>query len=83
MIDQEQWAKACLQSLLESDHRHIFILAMYIPSEKTVPGINPEIVSERCFRTDQPLDLVWYIEKESLAEAGSMAVSGKHLPTAL
>ena len=79
MKDQEQWMKAFLESLLENDHRHIFTLAMFVPSAKIASGISPDRVSERCIRTNKPLDVAWFIQEESRAEAGSMAVSGKLL----
>ncbi|EUC39943.1 hypothetical protein COCMIDRAFT_41639 [Bipolaris oryzae ATCC 44560] len=70
---QEQWVKSILQRLMNSDQRHIFTLAMYVPGEGVVQDHTSLGISERCFRTDQFLDLGWFISKENLAEAGSMA----------
>ncbi|ENI01104.1 hypothetical protein COCC4DRAFT_148871 [Bipolaris maydis ATCC 48331] len=71
--NQEQWVKSILQRLMENDQRHIFTLAIYIPSEDVVQDHTSLGMYERCFRTDQALDLGWFISKENLAEAGSMA----------
>jgi hypothetical protein len=64
---------------MENDHRHIFTLAMYIPDEDVMRDHTFLGISERCFRTDQPLDLDWFISKENLAEAGSMAALGTNI----
>lgn len=61
---------------MNSDQRHIFTLAMYVPGEGVVQDHTSLGISERCFRTDQFLDLGWFISKENLAEAGSMAALG-------
>lgn len=61
---------------MENDQRHIFTLAIYIPSEDVVQDHTSLGMYERCFRTDQALDLGWFISKENLAEAGSMAALG-------
>jgi hypothetical protein len=68
-------ANRFLHQLLAIDERQIFTLALYIPprAPADVSGI---LATERYLRTDQPLNLEWYIDKEASSEAGDMMVSG-------
>ncbi|KAF2028956.1 hypothetical protein EK21DRAFT_90173 [Setomelanomma holmii] len=71
---QEQLASRLLHQLLAIDKRQIFTLALYVPPR--APADDSDIVAtERYFRTDQPLNLGWYIDKEASSEAGDMMVS--------
>jgi hypothetical protein len=61
--------------ILETDTRHIFTLALYVPDESSSAGSRLGIPGERWVRTHNPLDLSWYIGNEASVEAGNMAVS--------
>lgn len=77
--DQEQWASSFLQRLQDIDRRHVFTLAIFEPAQRSTSQTRfYEKTNDRFFRTDQSLDLDWYIDRESSADAGNMAVSGKH-----
>jgi hypothetical protein len=73
---QEEWASQFLHRLLAVDRRHIFTLAIYVPTQ-AYSAKSALIASERCIRTDRPLDLQWYIDKEGSSEAGNMAISSE------
>jgi hypothetical protein len=82
MIDQEQWAKHFLVRLFGMDRHRIFTLVLYVPTKSISLGSTSDHYNpERSFVMDDKLDLSWFIEKENLAEAGNMSVSGKILST--
>ncbi|KAF2680662.1 hypothetical protein K458DRAFT_445146 [Lentithecium fluviatile CBS 122367] len=75
-IDQEAWAHDYLRSLCNMDHRKVFTLVLFVPPTLDASKTGPrEQVIERWRRTEHPLDVAWYINEESSAEAGNMAVS--------
>jgi hypothetical protein len=77
-LDQEAWVSQFLRQLLDidSDQRHIFTLALYSPSQQAAQG-SKLFDSPRCFRTNQSLNLGWFIDQEASSEAGNMAISRK------
>lgn len=79
--DQEVWAIEFLHKLLELDRRLIFTLVLYVPDvtqgSAAISQVAKGLVQDRLLRTDQPLNLSWYIESEWSAEAGNMAISSR------
>ncbi|KAF2194711.1 hypothetical protein K469DRAFT_706201 [Zopfia rhizophila CBS 207.26] len=74
--DQEAWASDFFKLLLKLDNRYIFTRYFYVPSRMTnTLEKETEKETERLVRTDQSLDLGWFINREALAEAGNMVVS--------
>jgi hypothetical protein len=79
---QEFWAKHFLSRLLDMDRRKIFTLVLYIPHARAQSVYAPQselLRSTRCVRTNEALDLRWYIDKEAASEAGNMMISCKIL----
>ncbi|KAF2197905.1 hypothetical protein GQ43DRAFT_402090 [Delitschia confertaspora ATCC 74209] len=74
--DQEAWAGQFLDLLHEMDRRHIFTVALYLPSSTSGGSrILNTNKNDRWIRTETNLDPSWFIYNEWSAEAGSMAIS--------
>ncbi|KAL9078311.1 MAG: hypothetical protein Q9157_002774 [Trypethelium eluteriae] len=72
--EQERWVHQMFRKLLETDHRSILNIILYIPPGNATEDIGCENLP-RLFRIQDDLELSWLLNKEWAAEAGNMAVS--------
>ncbi|KAL9084618.1 MAG: hypothetical protein Q9165_007973 [Trypethelium subeluteriae] len=72
--EQESWVHPIFRKLLETDHRSILNIMLYIPPGSATEDTGHENLP-RLFRIQDDLELSWLLNKEWAAEAGNMAVS--------
>lgn len=78
IIVQQAWIDDVVQHLRTLDTRQIFTLVVYRSARHT-----PDEDTKRSgsFYTPTDLNASWVLDQEWRAEAGSMVVSGKSIPT--